>query len=171
MLKRLLILKRNNTGFRASDLDNKEIVSVKTSASRLCPELNTVQFSVDKEWTFKKNKYISGQVVDSEFVLETIDVPGHEYIVKGLWDPRESFGDEAEEYFPEYLAEGLREEYIFKDYSGYGFYEEDEDPVFKAVEAPTSTERYDILTKLWEDYPQCILMDPIVNTKNQEIFL
>ena len=170
-MKRLLIIKLTDTGFRARDLDNKEIVSVKTSAGRLCPELNTVQFSVDKEWTFKKNKYLSGKVVESEFVLNNIDVPGHDYTVEGLWDPRESFGDEAEEYFPEYLAEGLREEYIFKDYSGYGFYEEDEDPVFKAVEAPTSTERYDILTKLWEDYPQCILMDPIVNTKNQEIFL
>ncbi|MFP4364989.1 MAG: tetratricopeptide repeat protein [Spirochaetia bacterium] len=156
MMRKLLILKLTSTGFRARDLENNEIFSVKTSTSGLDPELNTVRFSVDKEWTFKKNKYLSGEVTESTFILENIDVPGHEYTVEGLWDPRGSFGDEAEELFPDYLAEGLREEYMFKNYSGYGFYEDGEDPFSDAIEAPTGKKRYDILAKLWEDYPECI---------------
>lgn len=156
MMKTLLILKLTNTGFRGRDLDSKDIVSVKTSVDSNILELNTVEFDVVKEWTFKKNTYLSGKVLSSRFIQENIDVPGHEYTAEGLWDPHDSFGDEAEEYFSDYLSEGLRELYIFKDYSGYGFYNPDGDPVFEAVEAETWEDRYDILAKLWEDYPECI---------------
>ncbi len=163
-MKNLLVLKLTNTGFRARDLDSNEMVSVKTSVSLDTIELNTLEFSVSKEWMFKKNKYLSGTVNSSRFVIENIDAPGHEYDIEGLWDPRDSFGDEAEQYFPEYLAEGLRDYYVFKDYTGYGFYRKDEDPVSDAVEADTWEERYNILTKLWEDYPQCI--DALVHIGN-----
>jgi len=156
MTKRLLVLKLTNTGFRARDLDSNKSVTVKIRANRDIGELNTIVFSVEKEWTFKKNTYLSGSITDSRFVLEHINVPGHEFTVEGLWDPREFFGDDAEECFFDYLAEGLREEYVFNDYTGYGFYGTDRDPVFEAVDADSLPERYDILTKLWEDYPQCI---------------
>lgn len=163
-LRKLIILKLTNTGFRAKDLDSGQIVSVKTSVGMLNCELNTVVLEVEKEWSFKKNTYLSGTVKGSEFIVGNINIPGHDYKTLGLWDPRNSFGEEAFEYFPDYLAEGLRLEYVFKDYSGFGFYEPDEDPVFDAVEADTWEKRYDILTRLWEDYPQCI--DALVHIGN-----
>lgn len=163
-LRKLIILKLTNTGFRAKDLESGEIVSVKTTVGSLNCELNTVSLEVEKEWVFKKNTYLSGTVKGSEFILSNIDIPGHDYEIQGLWDPRDSFGEEALEYFQKYLAEGLRPEYVFKDYSGYGFYEPDEDPVFDAVQADTWEKRYDNLTKLWEDYPKCI--DALVHIGN-----
>ena len=50
-------------------------------------------------------------------------------------------------------------ETFFKDYNGYGFYEKDDDPVYNSVELKEYGEEekaYDLLTKLWQDYPECI---------------
>ncbi len=47
------------------------------------------------------------------------------YESDGILDPHESYGDEAEEYFSDYIKEGYREAFIFNDYTGYEFYEEE----------------------------------------------
>lgn len=156
MTKNLLILKITGTGFRARDLDTDEIFSVKSTSYKGVDELNTVTLQVAKEWEFNKTRYLSGEVSDYHFSLTNLGISPHEYESMGPWDPREMFGDEAGQYVPEYLAEPFREEIIFKDYSGYGFYGPDTDPVYSAVEAQSRDERYDILTRLFEDFPQCI---------------
>lgn len=74
----------------------------------------------------------------------------------GCGIPEESYGDEASDYFADYLQEEFRESFEFVDYTGYGFYGPDSDPVSEAVESKTFQERYNILAKLWEVYPQCI---------------
>jgi hypothetical protein len=164
MPRKLFIIKTLQSGLRARDLDTGEIISLKTTESHECSELETITFESAKEWTFKKHLYASGTILDHQLQLENLSVPALEHTNEGLWDPHESFGDEADEYFPEYLREGLREEFLFNDYSGYGFYAENNDPVMDAVEAETPVKRYDILTKLWIDFPQCI--DALVHIAN-----
>lgn len=103
-----------------------------------------------------KTTYLTGEVLSWDFIIDNLDTQGHDFSFDEIWDPRIGYGEEeAEEYFHDYLSEGLRKSYIFKDYSGYGFYKEHDDPVFTATESDHDT-RYSILTKLWEDYPQCI---------------
>ena len=123
-----------NSGLRTKDLESGESLSLKVRGSFKHSELETITFEVEKEWTFKKQKYATGKIIDRKFSLSDIDIPALEYQSEGIWDPHESFGDEADEYYPEYIKEGYREEFVFKDYSGYGFYKEDDDPVFNAVE-------------------------------------
>ena len=167
MLKKLLVYKVMNSSLRTKDLETGESLSLKTRGSFKHSELETITFDVEKEWTFNKQKYASGKILARELILSNIDVPALEYQSEGIWDPHESYGDEADEYFPDYIREGYREEIVFKDYSGYGFYKQDDDPIFNAVEykeAGNWNKAYDILTKLWEDYPQCI--DALVHIGN-----
>ena len=105
--------------------------------------------------------------MDYEFNEAKLEAKGLEFESNGIWDPYETYGDEAKEYFPDYIQEQYRESYVFKDYSGYGFYKKDEDPVSDAVDLKErgDTERaYNILTKLLEDYPECI--DALVHIGN-----
>ena len=89
---------------------------------------------IEKEWIFKKHKYASGKILDNRLIVSNIKTETLVYESDGIWDPHQSYGDEAEEYFPDYIKEGYREAFIFKDYSGYGFYEKDDDPVYNSVE-------------------------------------
>lgn len=139
MEKQYFVLKLNNMGYRTRDLESGEIVSVKSAIDFKTVELDTITFEVEKEWEFKKTSYVSGTVLKSEFILANLDVPPLEYTKVGL------------------------HEYEFKDYTGYGFYRPDGDPVFEATEMEPK-KRYDSLGRLWEHYPQCI--DALVHMGN-----
>ena len=139
MEKQYFVLKLNNMGYRTRDLESGKIVSVKSAINFKTVELDTISFEVEKEWEFKKTSYVSGTVLKSEFILANLDVPPLEYIKVGL------------------------HEYEFKDYTGYGFYRPDGDPVFEATEMEHK-KRYDSLARLWEHYPQCI--DALVHMGN-----
>ena len=89
MTKRLLVLNLTNTGFRARDLDCNETVSMKIGVNRGLVELDTLEFAVEQEWTFKKHTYLSGSIPDSRVLLEHINVLGHDYTVEGLRDPQD----------------------------------------------------------------------------------
>ena len=156
MKKELLVLKILTNGFRTKNLTTKETLSLKTDIPYEVSELDTIIFQIDKEWTFKKQKYATGKVIENKFILENIEMPKIKYTSEGLWDPNKAYGDKAEEYFPEYIKEGYREEIILKEYSGYGFYKPYEDPISNVAETEDWYEAYDILTRLWEDYPECI---------------
>jgi len=56
--RNLLVLKILSPGFRARDLDTKEIVSVKTRAYKVAI-LDTVVFLESKRWQFNQTTYIS----------------------------------------------------------------------------------------------------------------
>ena len=156
MQKTMLIIKHMGDALRARDLESGEIHSIKSPDAYDVKELDTIILDINKEWTCKKTLYISGTVIQQEFKPENLQVPPHKYISYGLWDPEESYGDEAPDYFADYLQEEFRESFEFEDYTGYGFYGPDSDPIFEAVESKTFQERYNILAKLWEAYPQCI---------------
>lgn len=170
MTKELLVIKILSTGLRTIDLTKGESLSLKTDYYRngkRISELDTITFEVEKEWTFNKQQYASGQIKSYELILSNIKTKPVEYDSMGIWDPHESYGDEAEEYFSDYIQEGYREEYVLKDYSGYGFYGEDTDPVYEAVELKECGDRtgaYKTLTKLWQEYPECI--DALVHIGN-----
>ncbi|NQT58651.1 MAG: tetratricopeptide repeat protein [Bacteroidetes bacterium] len=141
---------------RARDLESGETRSIKSPRAYDVKELDTIILDILKEWSFNKTLYISGTVIQKEFKTGNLQVPPHEYTSYGLWNPEESYGDKAPDYFADYLREELRESFEFDDYTGYGFYGPDSDPVFEAVESNTYEERYNPLVKLWEAYPQCI---------------
>jgi hypothetical protein len=151
MQKQILVLKVNSAGgFRGKDLATGKVVSVKASSSCHETELLTATVEVIKEWDFKNVHYLQAKVVKREFILENIDVPGLEFTSVGTWDPRSGYGEEAFEYFSDYLQEGLRESFEFNDYTGYGFYGPDSDPVYDSTEVDSPASAYALLTKLWE---------------------
>jgi tetratricopeptide (TPR) repeat protein len=157
--KELLVIKIMNSGFRAKDIKTGEILSLKITGTFKIRELDTIVFEIDKEWVFNKQKYASGKVLSNQFIPSNIKTEKLLYRDDGIWDPHDSFGDEADEYFADYIKEGYRMSYEFENYTGYGFYKEEEDPVFDAAELHQSGDwrgAYDKLTKLWEDFPQCI---------------
>jgi len=165
MQKQILVLKVNSAGgFRGKDLANGKVVSVKASSSFHESELLTTTVEVIKEWDFKNVHYLQAKVIKREFILENIDVPGLEFTSIGIWNPRSGYDDGALEYFADYLREGLRESFEFNDYTGYGFYGLDSDPVYDSTEADSPASAYAMLSKLWEAYPQCI--DALVHIGN-----
>ena len=131
MEKQYIVLKLNNMGYRTRDLESGTVVSVKSAIDFKTFEIDTITVDVEKEWEFKKNTYISGTVLKSELILENLDIPPLEYDKVGL------------------------HEYEFKDYTGYGFFKPDRDPVFEATEME-GKDKYDSLARLWEKFPQCI---------------
>lgn len=131
MEKQFFVLKINDMGYRTRDLESGKIVSIKSPIDYKTLELDTITFEVEKQWEFKKTTYVSGNLIHSELILENIDVPPLEYVKVGL------------------------HEYEFKDYTGYGFFRPDSDPVFEATEME-SKKGYDSLARLWEKFPQCI---------------
>lgn len=139
MEKKYFVLKLNNMGYRTRDLESGEIVSLKNAIDFKTFELDTITVEIEKEWEFKKSSYVSGTITQREFILANIDIPPHEYDKVGL------------------------HEYEFKDYTGYGFFKPDRDPVYEATEME-SKDRYDSLARLWEKFPQCI--DALVHMGN-----
>ena len=131
MEKQYIVLKLNNMGYRTKDLETGKIVSVKSTIDFKTFELDTITVEVEKEWEFKKTSYVSGTIKQSELILANLDVPPLQYDKIGL------------------------HEYEFKDYSGYGFFRPDGDPVFEATEMEPE-KRYEALGRLWEKFPQCI---------------
>ncbi len=131
MEKQYIVLKLNNMGYRTRDLETGKIVSVKSAIDFKTFELDTITLEIEKEWEFKKTSYVSGTVLKSELLLENINVPPLEYDKVGL------------------------HEYEFKDYTGYGFFRPDIDPITEATEMEPQ-KRYDALARLWEKFPQCI---------------
>jgi len=160
--RNLLVLKLLRSGYRAKDLDTGKIVSVKTRVRLDVVELDTMVFAVTKEWIFKDVTYLSGDILDFHFDLDSIDVPGHRYIeiqAHGITDWYQPY--ELRGSIGECLRGGKRMSYEFEDYTGYGFYGPDTDPVYESSECNTFDEKYDMLAKLWEEYPECI--DAIVH--------
>lgn len=131
MEKQYIVLKLNNMGYRTRELETGKIVSVKSPIDFKTFELDTITVEVEKEWDFKKNSYVSGTVLTSELILENLDVPPLQY------DKVDIHG------------------YEFKDYTGYGFFRPDVDPILEAIEMEPK-DRYDALGRLWEKLPQCI---------------
>jgi len=167
MNKELLVIKILNTGFRTKDIETGELLSLKTGIYLKVAEFDTITFEIEKEWTFKKQKYATGKILGNKLILSNIKTTKIEYMSAGIWDPHETFGDEADEYYSDYIKEGYREEFIFKDYSGFGFYEEESDLVFESAELKNIGEwgkAYDLLTDLWGNYPECI--DALVHIGN-----
>lgn len=160
MIEKFLAYKVTPTNIRARRLsDNKIFILRRKSSFMKIGELYTIDFDIQKEWDYKNHQYISGEVIKSEFIESNISIDGLDYESSGIWNPYEMFGDDAKEFFSDYINEGFRESFCFHDYSGYGFYEKDEDPVSDAWDYSDMGDikkTYTILTKLLEDYPQCI---------------
>ncbi|MDD3903491.1 MAG: hypothetical protein PHO09_07430 [Sphaerochaeta sp.] len=139
MEKQFLVLKIGDLGFRTKELESGRIISLKYRSTLKIAALDTLVFDVEKEWSFKNTTYASGKMISSRLLLENIDVPPLEY-------------EKIE-----------KNTYEFLDYTGYGFYGEDSDPVYESTEMD-SKKGYDYLAKLWEEYPQCI--DALVHMGN-----
>lgn len=139
MQKEYLVIKLLDSGFRSRELETGRVVSIKTKVrwdlerkNWAVAELDTITVKVEKEWKFGNTEYVSGEIVNHVFRKESLKVPPLEFDTLP--------GNECE----------------FKDYTGFGFYGENSDPVYESTELDTFAERYVLLTKLWEDYPQCI---------------
>jgi tetratricopeptide (TPR) repeat protein len=139
MEKQYLVIKLLDSGYRARELGTDRIVSIKTQVhwdmergTWAVTELDTIGVEVSKEWKFGNTKYVSGKITSHRFLTENLAVAPLEF-----------------ETFPDKECE-------FKDYTGFGFYGEDSDPVYESTEMDTFKERYDVLTRLWEEFPQCI---------------
>ncbi len=176
MVKKLLVLKLLYSGIRTKDIETGEIISLKSRGIFKICEMDTITFDMKKEWTFGNQKYASGKIIDSKLINTNIKTEKISYKSDGIWNPYDSYGGEADEYFSDYINEGFRESFVLEDYSGYGFYKKDEDPVFEAVELKNQgdwEQAYKILTNLWEEYSECI--DALVHLGHllfdQEIFL
>ena len=131
MEKQYIVLKINDVGYRTRELETGKIVSVKSPVDFKTFELDTITFEIEKEWEFKKNTYVSGTLLKSELILANLDIPPLAYDKVGL------------------------NKYEFKDYTGYGFFRPNGDPIFEATEMEPK-KRYDALARLWEKFPQCI---------------
>ena len=131
MEKQYIVLKLNAMGYRTRDLETGNIVSLQSNIDFKAFELETITVEVEKEWIFKKNSYVSGKLLKSEFLLANLNVPPLEY-------------ENIE-----------RNRYVFKDYSGFGFYTPGKDPISEAI-GMDPKKGYDALARLWEHYPQCI---------------
>ncbi|ADY12570.1 hypothetical protein [Sphaerochaeta globosa] len=153
----LLVLKIGQGAFRAKDLANEAIVSVKSPQAYDIAECDTVTFEVTKQWQFKKTIYLSGPLLEHHFDLGSLDIDGHEFMEVELVSATEWYApNELKGFIAECLRGGKRMSYAFEDYTGYGFYQKDCDPVTEANESDTIDQKYDKHAKLWEDYPQCI---------------
>ncbi len=156
-IRTLLVIKIGQSAFRAKDLASGNIVSVKSTKSYEIAECDTVTLEVTKEWQFKKTTYISGEVLSHHFDVQALDIPGHEYHAVRLVSATEWYEPyELKGFIGECLRGGKRMSYAMEDYTGYGFYQPDYDPVIEANESETPIMQYDKLAKLWEDYPLCI---------------
>jgi hypothetical protein len=165
--RNLLALKILSPGFRARDLDTNEIVSVKTAAYRVAL-LDTVVFLETKRWQFNKTTYITGEVQSYSFSLDSLAIEGHDYTIGESHSPLEYYErSQLTGLLGACLKGGMRPSIEFEDYTGYGFYGPDTDPVFEAADCLDPSKRYDILTKLWVEYPQCI--DALVHIANPYI--
>lgn len=131
MEKKYLVLKLNNMGYRTRDLETGKIVSIQSEKDFTTVELDTITFQTEKAWEFKKNSFISGTILHSEFLPENLLVPPLAY------------------------SRIAANTYEFWDYTGYGFYTPGRDPILEAIEMERQ-KGYDALTRLWERYPQCI---------------
>lgn len=131
MEKQYIVLKLNAMGYRTRDLRTGKIVSIQSPIDFKTFELDTITVEVEKEWEFKKASYVSGTITQSELILGNLDIPPLQY------DKVDLHG------------------YEFKDYTGYGFFRPDRDPVFEATEMEPQ-KGYDALGRLWEKLPQCI---------------
>ena len=154
-----LIYRIGKIHIRSRRLSNGEIVLLRTSCPLKVYELFTVNFDIRKEWAYNENNYASGDILDYRLVENNIGIDGLNLQIEKLWDPVEEYGEEAEEYCPGYIKEGLRHSYVFEDYSGFEFYGPDTDPISDAVEAMEAgydKKAYQILTRLLEEYPECI---------------
>jgi len=139
MEKQYIVLKLNNMGYRTRELETGKIVSVQSAIDFKTFELDTITVEIEKEWEFKKTFFVAGTIIKSELILENIDIPPLEY------DKVNIHG------------------YEFKDYTGYGFFRPNVDPIVEAIEMEPK-DRYDALGRLWEKLPQCI--DALVQMGN-----
>lgn len=154
-----LVYRLGKANIRTRRLSTGEITTLRTSYPQGIFELFTVSFNTRKEWSYDNNTYASGDIVDFKFVENNIETEGLILQIEELWDPAEEYGEEAEEICPDYIREGLRHSYVFEDYTGSGFYGLETDPVSDAadaMEAGDSKKAYRILTRLLEEYPECI---------------
>jgi tetratricopeptide (TPR) repeat protein len=159
MSEEFLVYKFGKANIRTVRLSTGEITTLKTVFSLEIFELHTVSFNIRKEWSYDNNKYASGDIVDYKFVENNIKTEGLTLQNEELWDPVEEYGDDAEKCCPEYIREGLRHSFVFADYTGFEFYGPETDPISDAVDAMESGDSkkaYRILTRLLEEYPECI---------------
>ena len=95
----LIVVKILNNGLRTKYITTGEYISLKTRVPFKISELDTITFEIEKEWTFKKHKYASGKILGNRLIVSNIKTKTLVYESDGIWDPHESYGDEAEEYF------------------------------------------------------------------------
>ncbi len=155
-IRRLLVLKLSKTGWRGRDLDSGSVLSIRGQSYNLAM-LDTVIFRVEKQWSYMRTTYYSGTVIRAAFDLASITVEGHHYTKVDTFDAR-SFIEEYEidDGTRACIGTGERPCYEFDDYTGADFYAKDSDPVYESTTLETFDERYNLLTKLWEEYPPCI---------------
>jgi tetratricopeptide (TPR) repeat protein len=163
MTEHLLVYKITNSAIRGRRLSDGEILSFKAgrSSSWNMAELDTAELEIEREWQYNKTRYASGTVKSFMFIPENIEAKVLDFESDGVWDPLQEYSDEEEvrEYFGDYIDEGCREAFTFKDYSGYSFYKDSDDPIGNSVdfkEMGDSKKAYDILSRLLEDMPECI---------------
>jgi tetratricopeptide (TPR) repeat protein len=163
LTEHILVYKITSSSVRGRRLSDGEILSFKSgrSSSWQMAELDTAELEIEREWQYNKTRYASGTIKSFMYVPENIEAKVLEFESDCIWDPVEEIGDEdeAREYFGDYIDEGYRDAFTFKDYSGYSLYKDWDDPIGTSVdckEMGDDKRSYDILARLLEDMPECI---------------
>ncbi|MBU0952299.1 MAG: hypothetical protein KKH91_05700 [Elusimicrobia bacterium] len=74
-------------------------------------EGETLTISPEKEWEFKNNTYLTGEVTDSKIDINSLNIKPLGLTEHGIWDPMQIYGEEMKDEFEEYLKGGLRKSY------------------------------------------------------------
>ena len=141
-------------GLRGFDLENEIMYSTKSDPVDNLIEFDIVEFEVEKEWTEGETRYLSGTVLNKRYEPSAIRLDAHIFSLEIPLSHilSDSDGDDDE-----------LNQYAYHDYGSESLYE-DHDPIIKALHAPTQREQYELLTKLWEEHPNCI--DALVHLGN-----
>ena len=157
MIKRILVFAVHPQGLRGIDVENEIIYSTFHPPVEGLFEFDFVTFEVEKEWTEDDGAYLSGNVLKFQCGTSMLALHAHIFSPEfhlGMFDTDEEL--EGKDYGPFV--------YAFHDYGSETFHEDGRDPILESLELDSWDERYTILTKLWEDHPDCI--DALVHIGN-----
>jgi len=91
-------------------------------------EGETLGITVEKEWEYKKNKYITGEITGSRIDLGPMEIKPLGLTEHGIWDPIKIYGEDLKDEFEEYLEGGLRMSYEMEQRSSYKLEKPEDDP-------------------------------------------
>lgn len=128
-----IFMRRQSANFIIKDIETNKNYVFKNNPNNPWVEGELLIVSVENTRRSGKHKiFLKGTVVDSTIDIRALDITPLKLHDLGEWDPFEDYGEEAREYFPDYLGKTYRSYEM--ECIDYNYEDTDFDPVIYAMD-------------------------------------